>query len=99
MKKSLKSRKQPKVEPRIINFTSTHWGHNLSVGVTNEKKGILQGFCWVTPGPRVGDLVKYRTRYGVNIAEVTESTWLGNVDDMYRITIKVTERIPGPEAF
>ena len=75
---------------RTIDFRTKRWGHNLDVKTVSE--GVMQGFCWSTPGPRVGDRVLWATEYGHAAAEVTESDWTINVDDMFKVTLRVVER-------
>lgn len=74
-----------------FNMTHCRWGHNWEV--KQGEDGVLRGFCWLTPSPRVGDRVTWRTTYGTATGVITEAEWMMNVDDMYRIAVEVEERV------
>jgi hypothetical protein len=75
---------------RTIDMTRRTWGHNWDVKTAED--GLLRGFCWLTPAPRVGDLVTWRTQYGLATGAFVESRWVGNVDDMYEVAVRVVAR-------
>jgi hypothetical protein len=78
------------ISARHFDMTRLYWGHNWDVKQASD--GLLRGFCWLTPAPRVGDSVRWRTSYGEASGEVVEAIWTTNVDDMYRIAVRVTAR-------
>lgn len=88
-------RKKTKIVPtgRVIDMTRTGWGHNIEVWPQDTEKPAWTGFIWVTPGARVGDKIRWKTEYGQAVVLVTECQWTGNVDDMYRITVELVERV------
>lgn len=91
----LKSRKKPvqaiQKTGRVIDMTGTTWGHNFSVTSSDGK--MWSGFVWCTPGPKVGDQLKWKTTYGVAVLDIIESEWTVNVDDMYKVKLTLAERI------
>lgn len=48
---------------RVIDFRKTAWGYNFS---TQQKfdDGSFRVAVWMSPGPKVGDLVRWDTAYG-----------------------------------
>jgi hypothetical protein len=74
-------------------FTRTNWGHDLNLNISKDRK--LRGFVWLTPSPKVGDELIWRTGYGKAVGVIRETRWTMNVDDMYEVTVEVTKRIEG----
>jgi hypothetical protein len=80
---------------QTLDFNKCYWGHNHTLKSVDpqNKPGVLSGFIWHTPKPKLGDLVIWPTAYGYAKAIITECEWTINVDDMYKVTVKVAERI------
>lgn len=74
----------------IIDMTRPRWGHNWDAKQGDD--GLLRGFMWATPGPRVGDEVLWRSVHGLTRGEIVESKWTMNVDDMFSVVVEVKER-------
>lgn len=71
-------------------LTRPHWGHNYSV--INWEEGDLH--VWLTPGPKVDDLIILPGKRGPIHTRVTEAARMVNVDDMYRIRVEPDEETP-----
>jgi hypothetical protein len=84
----------PVREVREIDYTDPHWGHSLAI--SSKPDGTLSGFCWNRSPVGQGDLLRWRTAYGVAIGSVTESRWFADPGDMYAITVEIVGRIPNP---
>lgn len=79
---------------REIDFTRTYWGHNLQS--INGKGDTAEFFVWCTPSPHEGDTMRWRTGYGEAVALVEKVEWTMNVDDMFKVSLRVIERIERP---
>lgn len=82
---------EPNVEPtgRTINMTRRRraWGHNISLIKTNGTESA-EFWVWVTPGPKVGDWMKYEVGENQLVTvQINEVGWTRNVADMYRIDV------------
>jgi hypothetical protein len=75
---------------RTVDYTRKYWGHDLSI--KQGQDGLLRGFCWSSPGVRVGDQLIWRTAYGTAVGEIIECRWSIDPDDMFQITVKVRDR-------
>jgi hypothetical protein len=77
---------------KLLDYRRIGGGHNLSIKTVAP--GVLTGFCWHTPRPEVGDEIIWETQHGFCKGVLEECKWTVNVDDMYKIKVRVTERIP-----
>ena len=74
-----------------IDFTQTYWGHNLQKISGEGDHGEF--WVWCTPNPRKGDTIRWRTAYGEVVALIENSEYTMNVDDMFKIKVRIIERI------
>lgn len=81
----------PDLTGLTIDFTQPRWGHNFSILDANTD-GVYRIFCWVTPRPVPGDLIKWETSYGYCYLIVKKVRWTVNVDDMYECELQVFDR-------
>ena len=77
-----------------VSFLKQGWGHALHIRVTDRKKGILTGTLHSHTPLEKGDEVEWEVALGTNIGVLTECSRYMDPPDMYKVTIKVTERIP-----
>jgi hypothetical protein len=74
-----------------IDFTRLNWGHSFSIFKKHED-GSFKICCWVTPGPKVGDTVKWETNYGYCVLRVDSVDWCRDPSDMYWLNVTPIER-------
>ena len=73
-------------------FISQGWGHALHIKTVEP--GVLKGLMHSRERINVGDELEWRVALGRNIGKVTECRWVGDPEDMFDVTVVVTERIP-----
>jgi hypothetical protein len=78
-------------------FTNPGWGHALHIRVTDKEKGILKGTVHSATGMAKGDEIYYEVELGHNVAKVIKCKKFHDPQDMWAITVQVTERIPHKE--
>lgn len=71
-------------------FKHKTWGHNIEVKTSGENE--MSGFVWTTPSPRVGEEAMWCTEYGYAVGVFETAVWTHNVDDMYKVKIRIVER-------
>jgi len=63
-------------------LTHPTWGRNVQITEWTTKS--CRGFCWLTPGPAVGDILIVRGKKGPIRIRLIASSWMSDVDDMYK---------------
>jgi len=86
--------KLPAYTGKTIDMTKTYWGHNIMsvYRKEDEKQPTYTGLIIVSPGPNVGDYIKWQTTYGFAYGLVTEVEWLRDPHDMYKFKCVVVDR-------
>jgi tRNA-binding EMAP/Myf-like protein len=75
---------------RVIDYRRCIWGHNIEIQQSSD--GMMRGFAWNARRIKADDELIWKAAHGVSIGKVVECEWVGNVDDMYRLTIEVIRR-------
>ena len=77
-------------DEKVIDYRSTYWGHNLMI--KDDTGGLLRGSLIHRTPVKVGDKLIWNTSYGTATGLVVECQWLGDPDDMYRVSVEVILR-------
>ena len=72
-------------------YLSQGWGHHLYIKTTEP--GVLKGLLFCRDRMDEGDEIEWKVALGRNIGKVTECRPKMDPDDMYEVTVVVTERI------
>lgn len=77
------------LQVRTIDMTRRGWGHNISLihwdrSDVNEEQQL---FIWLTPRPKVGDLLLLQGERGTIRMSIVQVKWLFEPRDMYKIWV------------
>lgn len=84
--------------PTEHDVTKPFWGHNVSMHVWDKENNRASGSCWLTPGPKDGDILIIAGQKGPIRLKVYNVRWVTSVDDMYHFdAVPAGAEIPKPE--
>lgn len=63
-------------------MTRKSWGHNIDITRWDTEERTGKAAIWVTPRPKVGDLITVRSQQGTMELKVTKVEPVWSVDDM-----------------
>lgn len=77
----------------IIDYRTTHWGHNHFLKRDGEH---FSGLIIHRTAPHAGDHIKFNTNYGHAVVEVITCEGLRDPYDMYKVRAVLVERVADP---
>jgi hypothetical protein len=78
----------------LIDFRTTTWSHNHYF--KSQDDGTYYGPCWVTPRPKVDDVILWETNYGYAEAKIISVESCRDPRDMYYVRSKIAKRHADP---